>query len=193
MRFRSLTTYPKAAIRTAVICSSICLSSTVSTSAYGATDGVIDTEESTATFDVNLKIPEMIHLDVTIDFDDSTGTSKSRMSREAEACIYFNAGGSYSITAQTNSTNFKLNGRDNDKQLDFKAYWNDRHGKKGRKLLQHGVPLTGQTVNIEDTQECIKGTKSGNSNFSMDIDDKHTSDIKSGTFNTTISIIITPE
>lgn len=143
---------------------------------------------STGTINVNLRIPDTIRFNMSVDVDSSSDVI---VKRQADLCIYINGGGNYSVTVTTDNDGYILSGVS--KQIQFDAYWNDAAGQDDRKKLEYGVPLTGQKTNEKDTKKCIKGEILGNSNFSIEVPRERKADVLKGQYQTIISIIIAPE
>ncbi len=160
---------------------------------YADTEGDVG-KKSTGTLDIGLTIEDMMRFKVLINLDEDTVSSSGDISRQSDTCIYLNTGGKYSIMATTSQGGFKLNKRGNSKkEVGFSAYWSDTAGIKGRKKLNYGIPLTGQTIDHVATKKCLNGLSKGNSNFSIQIMKDNIRKAKIGDYSTTISIIIAPD
>ncbi len=150
-------------------------------------------EKTTGQTDVRLTIPDTIRFSIEVDFDREATSPAGDIIRETEACIFFNGGGSYSIIATTDNKDFKLKKPGNGDGVDFVAYWSSTQGRAGRKPLLYGVPLTGQTIDDIETENCLKGKGRGNSNFSIQIPKSSAGKVRTGSYRTTISVVISPD
>lgn len=150
-------------------------------------------EKTTGQTDVRLTISDTIRFSIEVDFDKEEISAAGDIIRETDACIFFNSGGSYSIIATTDNKDFRLEKPGDDNGIGFAAYWSSTLGRKGRKPLQYGVPLTGQTIDDTETQNCLKGKGRGNSNFSIQIPKSSAGKVRTGSYRTTISIVISPD
>lgn len=150
-------------------------------------------EKTRAQLDVALTIPDTIRFSIEVDFDKEEISSSGDIIRETDACIFFNGGGSYSIIATTDNKNFRLKKNGDGDGVGFVAYWSSTLGKKGRKPLRYGVPLTGQTIDSVETERCLSGKGRGNSNFSIQIPKSSVGKVRTGSYRTTISVVISPD
>lgn len=169
----------------------------LSSSAFSFEDGIVSPEGSTGSFDINLRIPEIIKFSVTIGLDQKT-LSDGDVVKYTDTCISYNSGSRYNIAVTTDSGDFTLNrlnkkNKNTEKQVYFNAYWNDSSGIEGRKKLEYGKPLSGQTIDAQQTADCLSGKLRGNSNFSIQVSKEKAPDVIDGKYGTAISIIISPE
>ena len=161
-----------------------------------ADDGDVSPNKSVAEVDVTLKIPDTIRFAIEVDFDKESISPAGDIIKETDACIFFNGGGSYSIIATTNNNGFNLQKADakgKSKQVEFQAFWNTKSGTEGGVPLNYGTPMTGLTIDEAETQKCIDGKARGNSNFSILIPKSSAGKVRTGSYSTTISVVISPD
>ncbi len=161
--------------------------------AMAVEDGDIDPKASKGKMDVRLTIPDTIRFIIEVNFDKEQTSPSGDIVRETDACIYFNGGGSYSIIATTDNNDFKLKKTDNGEDVGFAAYWSSTLGREGRQPLQYGKALTGLTIDNSETEDCLSGKGRGNSNFSIQIPRSSVGKVRTGSYSSTISVVISPE
>ena len=172
------------------------MSAFVCASSIAAEDGDVSPKKSVAKVDVSLKIPDTIRFAIEVDFDKDSITPEGDIVKQTDACIFFNGGGSYSIIATTNNEGFKLQKSDRQGMpngVEFQAYWNTKSGREGGKPLTHGEPMTGLAIDEIETQRCVDGKTRGNSNFSIVIPKGSAGKVRTGSYSTTISVVISPD
>ncbi len=160
--------------------------------AMAAKDGFLE-EKSTGEIFISLTIPDALRFSIEVDFDKEYTSPSGDVVREADACINFSGGSSYSIMVTTDNDGFKLNRATDGDEVGFQAYWSASSGRENGMPLSYGKSLSGLVIDEKQTADCINGKRKGNSNFSIVIPKNGAIKTKSGSYSATISVVITPE
>ncbi len=157
-----------------------------------AEDGFLE-YKSTGEADVTLTIPDVMRFSIEVDFDKEFTSVDGDIIKETDACIYFTGGSSYSIIATTDNDGFKLNRANDGDDIGFNAYWSTSSGRENGVPLHYGKSLNGLALDAEHTSDCVNGKGKGNSNFSIVIPKDSAQKVRTGSYSTTISVVISPE
>jgi hypothetical protein len=171
------------------------LAGTVIFSAYAvdvhaATDGE-NGEDSTATSDITVTIPELIQISGVADIALGTFSGSGSMSGFDDVCIYRNnpASPNYRITATDSNNGPGFAVADGGAEIAYSIFWNDATSNRGTELT-YNSPLAAQG-NANTTNLDCDGTM--NARFDVEISEANLIAAIPGIYEATVTLFVEPQ
>jgi hypothetical protein len=156
---------------------------------HAATDGD-NGEDSTATSDVTVTIPELIQITNVGDIALGTFSGSGLLSGTDNVCIYRNnpASPNYRITATDSNGGADFAVADGGEEIAYAVYWNDAIGARGTQLT-YNTALVGQANANTSAQNC-GGTM--NARFDIEISEANLIAAVPGSYSATLTLFVEP-